>query len=422
LDFRNIFGVNFSPINGLAFQKIRSSSMSLKKNTSTVLVLIGAIFALPIFAQPTPIPTTGDAACAPEPTTAATDTVVSSPNDSGYYSLFDGTLKGWWQSCLTGHSNNSPLGAVFRVGSDNGKPAIYTAQHNSDGNGGLLMTKKKFINYEIVFDFWPDFGNDGGIFNRTTANGKCFQTVLDYIGSASVGGTWGEGGYANRDIRPYKFVGNENTIEFSAGANGWPDITSKLSPTSYGCAAGGCAIADYFRLWDVNGWNEMKIQFYGSSVAGTGNIHMKSWFRKSGSAVWVPILQDTTLPQLTPAGYIGIQVHGGQRYTGAKGSWFKNIMWRPMKDNGEVIINKTTGLQKASKAHFNLSATSTALIGTMDKDFEIAVQDLNGKTLESFTGKAGMVNYAFKSKTHGWLSIQVKTASGVESSRVLRDL
>jgi hypothetical protein len=133
-------------------------------------------------------------------------------------------------------------------------------------------------------------------------------------------------------------------------------------------------------------------------------------------------LQDTTLPQLTPAGYIGIQVHNGQRYTGAKGSWFKNIMWRPMKDNGEVIINKTTAVHKSVGSQYNLTATSTALIGSINRDFEIAIQDINGKTHETFTGKAGMVNYAFKSKAHGWLSIQVKTATGIESTRVMRDL
>ena len=49
------------------------------------------------------------------------------------------------------------------------------------------MTKKKFNNYEFVFDFWPDFGNDGGVFNRTPANGNCFQTVLD-LHQAAVGG------------------------------------------------------------------------------------------------------------------------------------------------------------------------------------------------------------------------------------------
>ncbi|MDQ3003651.1 MAG: DUF1080 domain-containing protein, partial [Fibrobacterota bacterium] len=76
-------------------------------------------------------------------------------------SLFDGTFKGWWHSCLTGHSDGSTVGAVFKVGSDNGAPAIFSDDRG--GIGGILMTKKKFGNYELVFDYWSDYGNDGGV-------------------------------------------------------------------------------------------------------------------------------------------------------------------------------------------------------------------------------------------------------------------
>ncbi len=397
-----------------------------KNRVFKVLVVTGAMSVASLWAQPVPAPTTGDAPCAPEPSGAVLiDTVVSSPDDSGYYNMFDGTLKGWWQSCLTGHSNNSPLGAVFRIGSDNGAPAIFTSQHNADGNGGLLMTHKKFGNYEIIFDLWPDYGNDGGLFNRTTANGKCFQTVLDYINGASVGGTWGEGGYnppGGRDIRPWTYNGNENTISIPGTADGWTTITSKLNPTAYGCPTTGCVQADYLRLWDVNGWNQLKVQFYGATATGTGNVHMKSWFRKVGATVWVPIFQDTTLNLVTPPGYIGLQVHGGNRFPGGKGTWWKNIKWRPMNDKGEIINNHTVDLRPVEKSHFDIKATTSALVGSIDKDFEISVQDLNGKTIESFSGHAGNINYAFTSKAHGWLSIQIKTTNGIESTRVLRNL
>jgi hypothetical protein len=399
--------------------------MSLLKNAVKSLVLVGTVSALTVWAQPQPAPTAGDAACAAEPTGAAlNDTVVSTPDDSGYYNLFDGTFKGWWHSCLTSHSQNNPSGAIFRLGTDGGKPAIYSTQR--DGSiGGVLMTKKKFTNYEIVLDFWPDFENDGGLFNRTTANGKCFQTVLDYLPDASMGGTWGEGGYnspAGRDIRPFKYSGNENTISIPGGADGWTSITSKLDPVSYGCATTGCVQEDYRRLWDQNGWNEFKIQFYGAHAAGTGNVHMKSWFRKSGVGPWVPVLQDTTLNLLTPPGYIGLQVHGGNRFKGPKGTWYRGIKWRPMLDNGQVVKNVTTAVKETGKFQHDIKSTSSALVGTVDSDYEITVQDLNGKTLESFKGAAGKVNYSFKTSAHGWLTVQVKTANGVQSTRLLRDL
>ena len=43
---------------------------------------------------------------------------------NGYLSLFDGTFKGWWQSCLTVHSDNgSTVGGIFRIST--AEKAIY---------------------------------------------------------------------------------------------------------------------------------------------------------------------------------------------------------------------------------------------------------------------------------------------------------
>ena len=405
-------------------RKMKTNTLWIGKNILKAGMVAGVFSTLSVFAQPTPAPTTPDAPCSAEPSGAAlTDTVVSSPDDSGYYSLFDGTFKGWWQSCETGHSSGNSQGAIFRLGSDNGTPAIYSMNRQPGNIGGVLMTKKKFANYEFVFDFWPDFGNDGGVFNRTNVRGDAYQTVLDYLSSGSVGGMWGEGGYqSSRDIRPWTY-GNENTISIPGGANGWTSITSKLNPTSYGCPATGCIQADYLRLWDVDGWNQIKIQFYGGHAAGTGNVHMKSYFRKVGATVWVPILQDTTLSVLTPPGYIGLQVHNGNRFNGAKGSWYKNVKWRPMTDQGEVVKNPTVGVQQsAPEFKYDIKATSSALVGAIAVDYEILVQDLSGKTVESFRGTAGKINHAFKSNAQGWLSIQIKTANGVASSRVIREI
>ncbi len=409
--------------------------MILSKKVGKTLMLAGLLLVSLPWAQPLPAPTTGDAPCAPEPTgNMLKDTVVSVPDDSGYFSLFDGTLKGWWQSCLTDHSSGDRVkGAAFRIGSDAGVPAIYSGQHSTDGTvsgvrngvGGILMTNKIFNNYEIVFDFWPDFGNDGGLFNRTTATGVCFQTVLDYLGGGSVGGSWGEAGYnspTGRDDRPFDYNGNENNISIGGKPawSSWTATTAKYNPASYGCALTGCVQADYLRLWDVNGWNQMRVQFYGGSVAGAGNIHMNSWFRKVGATVWVPIIKDTTLNYPTPPGYIGFQVHQGQRFTGMKGSWYKAIKWRPMDDKGNVLKPATTAIKRI-KSSINLFATPTSLVGTIESNFELIIQDLNGKTLERFSGSAGRINHAFKTQAHGWLSIQIKSINGIETLRIKRD-
>jgi hypothetical protein len=404
------------------------SKLSLKKLMAKAAIL-ASFTSLPVLAQPTPAPTTGDLACKEEGDVVGTDTVASAIDADGYASLFDGTFKGWFQSCKTGHSNGSTQGAIFRIGTADGKPAVYTTQRGSS-IGGIMMTNKKYTNYEITFDTWPDYSNDAGLFNRTPINGNCFQTVLDYIGSASVGGTWGEGGFTGRDYRPWAY-NSETSLAIPGNGNGelsnWTTITQKLKASTepnLPCATTGCVQADYLKLWDVDGWNQIKIQFYGGSATGTGNLHMKSWFKKPADNVWVPIIQDTTLNQVVPAGYIGIQVHGNGRFGGAKGTWYRNIRWKPLTDKGVPLPAYTVGLRAPSAPmrapNFKLTSNSAVISGTIDMDYSITVKDAAGRSLESFSGKAGPVNHAFTSNARGILLLSLKTAYGVQTARVFR--
>lgn len=385
------------------------------------LVAAGGFCALPGWGQPT-APSTPDAPCSPIPAGAAiNDTVPSVPDAEGFYNLFDGSsFKGWWNSCLTGHSGGSSQGAVFRV--DPEKKAIYSTQRG--GTGGVLMTRHKFTNYEIVFDFWPDFDNDGGLFNRTTADGNCYQTVLDYIGGGSLLGSWGEGGFTSMDYRPFSFQDTENDVSIPGNGNGessnWTKITAKLNPAAYGCPATGCVQADWRRLWDANDWNQVTIKFYGGAAANTGNIHMKSYFRKIGAAAWVPVVADTILKQVVPAGYIGLQVHGGGRFNGKNGTWYRNMKWRPLNDKGEPLAPVVAARPLAAKTGPEFRIGSGYLFGKIDSDHEILVRDMRGRTVERFSGKAGTFSYPFTSPVHGWLTLKVKTAGGWSSQRVFR--
>ncbi|MFC1585357.1 family 16 glycoside hydrolase [Fibrobacterota bacterium] len=302
------------------------------------LILFVIVITWQGWAQPD-APSTPDLPCAPTPEgNDQNDTVVSTMDAEGYLSLFDGeTSTGWWHSCQTVHSGRDrDLGAIFRIDPD--EQAIYSNTRSL--NGGIIMTKKEFDHYELVFDIWPDYGNDAGIFHRTPANGVCYQTVLDYIGAGSFGGMWGENGYAkSRDIRPWGYDGGEEYLSIPGNSNdgsNWTENTAGLDPTSYGCAASGCVEADWQRLWDFDGWNEFKCQFYGGITNAT-TIKMKTWFRKPGEEVWVPILHDTTLTLATPPGFIGFQVHQGDRFSGEQGIWYRNIRWKPLDENGQPL-------------------------------------------------------------------------------------
>ena len=405
-------------------------SSRINKTVKTMM-LMGAVSAAALWAQPA-APTTGDAPCTEESAVVGTDTVATGGVDAeGYFSMFDGTFKGWFQSCKTGHSENSPLGAIFRIGQSDGRPAIYTTQRGTT-TGGLLMSKKKFTNYEFVFQLWMDYGNDGGFFNRTPINGRCFQTVLDYIGGASVGGTWGEGGFTGRDYRPFSYNGNEQTLTIPGSSNGelsnWTTITQKIKATTepnLPCPATGCTQAEWRTLWDMDGWNDFKIQFYGGHAAGTGNVHMKTWFKKPTSTVWVPILQDTTLSQVVPAGYVGLQVHGGGRFGGQKGTWYRDIRWKPLDDNGKPVPQTPipTGLHKQNPGliESRMSANASMLTGSVNLDYTISIQDVQGRTVETFTGKAGKVSHAFKSNVYGALMVRINTVQGEKSFRLIRN-
>jgi 3-keto-disaccharide hydrolase len=383
---------------------------------------LAAGFAL---AQPTlSIPETNKA-CDAEPSGAAlNDTLVSIPDAEGFFSLFDGsTLKGWWESCKTPHSTSSGLdkvlGGVFMA--DPANKAIYT-QQKSDGTGGLLMTNKQFENYELVLEFFGTYGDDAGIFNRTTATGKCYQTTLDYISGSSVGGAYGENGYTNLNSDPYTFDGSKSKISNFAT---WTNYTKGLSPTTFGCTAAGCGTADWTNVWDINGWNQIRVKFYGGLTAGS-KVKLKSWFRKvanpasPGPDNWVPVYNDSQAI-LTPKNFIGLQIHRDNgRWVRGPGTWYRNIKWRPLDETGNPIGVVSTLKPDALDRGIQLKAASNALTGTMPLDHRIIVRDVNGRVLERFQGSAGSIHYQFSTRARGLMMVEVKTALGMSRYSVTR--
>jgi hypothetical protein len=414
------------------------SNMSWIKNIVNAVVSVGVLSVLPALAQPNQ-PTTEEYLCSPTPTN---EEVASTEMDKdGWVSLFDGvSWKGLWQNCQSSHSSDKAKGAIWKI--DPVEKAIFSTQRGS--SGGLLLTKKKYGNYEVQFDMWPSFGNDGGFFNRVTVNGVCYQTVMDYIQGASMLGTWPEGGYqGSYDFRPSAYTsgsdpkllsttGNINDNDAGkGGGGGWTKWTAKVKPAyldlasaaDLGCAATGCVAADWNRLWSFDGWNQIRIKFYGGTAAGTGKIHMQSWFRKAGATMWVPVWTDS-ITKVDPPSYIGLQVHGGGRFGGAKGNWYKNYKVRELNNNGEPTGVATFRKAETTKAKagfaYDLRATLGHLVGNVDVDHTITVRDLHGKVLETFSGRAGSVNYRFKSENLGLLLIDVKTAAGTAHQQLTR--
>jgi hypothetical protein len=406
-------------------------------------LLAVAVFVGLASAQPTNPPTTGDLLCTVDTSaTARLDTLESTRDADGFLSLFNGTsFKGWWQNCRTSHSSGDQTnGAIFRV--DQARNWIYSTQRGSVG--GILTTKKRYSHYEIVFETWPGYGNDGGLFNRPTTGGACYQTVLDYINDASYGGSYGEGGFVGRDQRPSKIVGNDSTLTipgntFSGNSINWTTITAAATARgeATGCPSTGCTQATWRQTWKMSsaadGWNTVRIKFYGglsrTQSASGDKIHMKSYYRSKldlspttrvDSMQWVMFFTDSLVLSSTQAaswgnaGPIGIQVHGGGRFPAARGTWYRNIRVRELDSLGNPTgVPVSIGTVPNKKADYALRAVAGSLTGQMDLDHQVVVSDLSGRVVDTFFGKAGKVNYTLTTQAKGLLVAEIRTERGV---------
>lgn len=360
--------------------------MNFRKILGTMALVGGAH----IYAQsPPPVPTTPDAPCQDKP---GTDD-VSVELDSGWVSIFNGVdFKGWWNNCHGEDANhlNSSGGGIYKV--DPVAKAIYTQQRATGPGGSALCTNKKYGNQEVWIEYWADFGNDAGIYNRTADNAKAYQTVIDYKDKNCIGGSYPqEMGYLFYNCS-YKFGASETAPFSGVQGNAGPIDKSQL------------IAAD---MYDPNGWNELRIKIYGNPPKH------EAWMRRLGGTKWVKTLQVTWpasyMQDLGPTGYTAIQVHGNGYWNTTKvGNWYRNIRVRELDNNGVPPSVKVASFN--TKLPLHLTVTTKSLIGWLERDYDVKVMDLSGKVLESFHAKAGNINYSFRNgQTHGVTLVHLKS-------------
>lgn len=104
----------------------------------------------------------------------------------GFTSIFNGKdLTGWHISKTARHGVNPD----FHV-----EHGMILGTQRPLGSGGLLITDKKYKNFEWYMEVKPDWGCDSGLFFRTTENGAAYQITLDYLPGGSMGQLIQEGG------------------------------------------------------------------------------------------------------------------------------------------------------------------------------------------------------------------------------------
>jgi hypothetical protein len=103
----------------------------------------------------------------------------------GFHPIFNGKDLNGWHISQTNHHGNTKGWTV--------KDGILLATQDPPGNGGILLTDRKYRDFEISLEVNPDWGCDGGLFLRSNEAGDAYQVMLDYLEGGTVGGIYGEG-------------------------------------------------------------------------------------------------------------------------------------------------------------------------------------------------------------------------------------
>jgi hypothetical protein len=226
--------------------------------------------------------------------------------EEGWIELFDGTtLNGW-------HKNPQKIG--------HGTGGQWTVEDGAivgqqdppgSGNGGILLTDRKFKNFEVSIDLKPDWGICSGFFLRSTDQGKCLQMMVDYHDAGDVGHVYGEG-TGGFNTRPFNIYGTYESKELKS-------ITSK--PVENAPAVDyTCTGDEWIKAWKVNDWNTARVVVTGSPAKVTTWINDQKVIEWDGTKYADPKYDaQKVIDVLGDEGSIAVQVHGGKSWpVGAK--------------------------------------------------------------------------------------------------------
>ena len=195
----------------------------------------------------------------------------------GFTPIFNGKDLSGWHVSRTNHHGTTPDYRVLH--------GIIVGNQQPIGKGGILLTDKKYKNVEVYMEVKPDWGNDSGLFLRSSEAGEAYQVTLDYLPAGGMGGVYGE------------------RLEGLSAA-----------PTPPGAAVPTLAWTD---VWRRESWNSVRVRIEGDVP------HIQVWI----NGAWIRDWRDTANHAAGGAtdGMIAIQIHGGGRALPA-GFWrWRNI-------------------------------------------------------------------------------------------------
>ena len=133
----------------------------------------------------------------------------------GFTPIFNGKDLTGWHVSKTNHHGTTPDYRVLH--------GLIVGTQNPKGQGGILLTDKKYKNVEVYIEIKPDWGCDSGLFLRSSEAGEAYQVTLDYLPGGGMGGIYGERltGVQNAAAAGAKLTDEERAAQAKLRAETW---------------------------------------------------------------------------------------------------------------------------------------------------------------------------------------------------------
>jgi hypothetical protein len=257
-------------------QIINQGDVMLRHCTFINLLMIIVLF-IPIhlcIAQQDPPPEPGGLSIEPKTQDDLREDTGGLPE--GFTPLFNGEDLSGWHISKTNHHGTTPDYRVVHG-------LIVGTQHPIN-KGGILLTDKRYKNFEVYMEIKPDWGNDSGLFLRSNEKGQAYQVTLDYLPGGRMGGIYGEAlkGVSGQSAPPPAGV----TV---------PELTP------------------WTEVWKRESWNSIRARIEGEVP------HIQVWINDVLVQDWYD--SENHAADGAADGMIAIQVHNNER-------WIPGGFWR----------------------------------------------------------------------------------------------